>query len=64
MNSKLRTRVVVQSRPIKVRIFFIKMRVAQSLPSFDIEKSFLNKKVLFFYKNNFLVSKKPSDFPF
>ena len=25
------------------------MRVAESLPSFDIEKSFVNQKVLFFY---------------
>ena len=30
---------LVQSRPIEVRIFFIKMRVAESRPSFNIEES-------------------------
>ena len=37
----------LKCRPIN----FIKMRVAESLPSFDIEKSFTNPKVLFIYKN-------------
>ena len=43
---------------------FIKMRVAESLPSFDIEQSFINQKVLFLYKNNLLLSEKPSKVPF
>ena len=43
---------------------FIKMRVAESLPSFDIEQSFINQKVLFLYKNNLLLSEKPSNVPF
>ena len=43
---------------------FIKMRVAESLPSFDIEQSFINQKVLFLYKNNSLLSEKPSNVPF
>ena len=33
---------------------FIKMRVAESRPSFDIEKSLFNKNTLFFNKNHFL----------
>ena len=33
---------------------FIKMRVAESRPSFDIEKSLFNKKPYFFNKNHFL----------
>ena len=40
------------------------MRVAESLPSFDIEQSFINQKVLFLYKNNLLLSEKPSKVPF
>ena len=40
------------------------MRVTESLQSFDIEKSFVNQKVLFLYKNNLLFSEKPSNFPF
>ena len=40
------------------------MRVAESLQSFDIEKSFVNQKVLFGCKNNLLFSEKPSNFPF
>ena len=40
------------------------MRVAESLPSFDIEQSFINQKVLFLYKNNMLLSEKPSKVPF
>ena len=43
---------------------FIKMRVAESLPSFDIEQSFINQKVLFLFKNNLLLSEKPSKVPF
>ena len=34
--------------------FFIKMRGAESPPSFDLEKSFLNKSTLFLDKNHFL----------
>ena len=49
--------LVVQCRPSKAR-------VAESLQSFDIEKSFVNQKVLFLYKNNLLFSEKPSNFPF
>ena len=46
--------------------FFIKMRVVHCSISSSLRhrKKFLNKKVLFLYKNNFLVGKKPSDFPF
>ena len=41
------------------------MRVAESLASFDREKSFKNQKVLFVFKNNLLGSKKkPSNVPF
>ena len=40
------------------------MRVAESLPSFDIEQTFINQKVLFLYKNNLLLSEKPSKVPF
>ena len=32
----------------------MKMRVADSLPSFEIEKSFLNQKFLSFHKTNLL----------
>ena len=35
----LRKTIIIQSRPIKVRIFFIKMRVAESQPSCNIEES-------------------------
>ena len=40
------------------------MRGAESLQSLDIEKSFVNKKVLFLIKNNLQFSEKPSNFPF
>ena len=40
------------------------MRVAESLPSFDIEQSFINQKVLFLCKNNLLLSERPSKVPF
>ena len=34
--------------------FFIKMRVAESRPSFNIEESWFSKNVLFLSKNDFL----------
>ena len=40
------------------------MRGAESLQSLDIEKSFVNQKVLFLIENKLQFSEKPSNFPF
>ena len=55
---------VIYSAVLSKWDIFIKMRVAESLPTFDIEQSFINQKVLFLYKNNLLLSEKPSKVPF
>ena len=41
MAHSLRTDSQLQSRPIKVKFFFIKMRTVESRPSFDMDESLL-----------------------